>query len=90
MLLGSIPGVPPATVAILGAGNVGRTAARLFLANGAHVILLDADLERLRAAMAEGESPSTRGIASLTWTITRRALRQAARVARMTTSTTRS
>ena len=53
VLLGAIPGVPPATVVILGAGNVGRTAARLFLANGAHVILLDAEVDRLRAAMAE-------------------------------------
>jgi len=57
VLLGSIPGVPPATVVILGAGNVGRAAARLFLANGAHVILLDTDVERLRAAVAEGGFP---------------------------------
>jgi alanine dehydrogenase len=57
VLLGSIPGVPPATVVILGAGNVGRTAARLFLLNGAHVILLDADVERLRTAVAEGGHP---------------------------------
>jgi alanine dehydrogenase len=52
ILLGSIPGVPPATVVILGAGTLGRTAARLFLGAGAHVILLDADLDRLREAQA--------------------------------------
>lgn len=50
ILLGNVPGVPPPTVLILGAGTVGRTAAAQALAAGAHVILLDADLARLRAA----------------------------------------
>jgi len=50
VLLGSVPGVPPATVLILGAGTVGRAAAREAAACGAHVILLDADLAKLRAA----------------------------------------
>jgi alanine dehydrogenase len=40
-------------VVILGAGTVGRIAARLFLNVGAHPILLDAELERLRGAQAE-------------------------------------
>ncbi len=48
ILLGSVPGVPPPTVLILGAGTVGRAAARQALASGAHVIVLDADLAKLR------------------------------------------
>lgn len=49
VLLGNLPGVPPPTVLILGAGGVGRAAARLALAMGAHVIVLDEDLEKLAA-----------------------------------------
>ena len=49
VLLGNLPGVPPPTVLILGAGGVGRSAARLALAMGAHVIVLDEDLEKLAA-----------------------------------------
>lgn len=48
VLLGAVPGIPPSTVVILGAGTVGRTAARSALALGAHVIVLDANIERLR------------------------------------------
>lgn len=48
ILLGSIPGIPPATVVILGAGTVGRTAARVALGMGANVTVLDRDLGRLR------------------------------------------
>lgn len=48
ILLGTVPGVPPPTVLILGAGAVGSTAARQALAAGAHVIVVDADLTRLR------------------------------------------
>jgi alanine dehydrogenase len=48
ILLGSVPGIPSASVAILGAGTVGRTAARIALGLGASVILLDRDLTRLR------------------------------------------
>ncbi len=47
-LLGSIPGIPPANVVILGAGTVGRTAARIALGMGANVTVLDKDLTRLR------------------------------------------
>jgi alanine dehydrogenase len=64
VLLGKIPGVPPATVVILGAGTVGHTAAQLFLANGAHVILLDAELERLRQATATGFPQPVTALAS--------------------------
>ena len=48
ILIGSVAGVPPPTVLILGAGTVGQAAARHALACGAHVIILDADLRKLR------------------------------------------
>ncbi|MEX0601806.1 MAG: alanine dehydrogenase [Bacteroidota bacterium] len=48
ILLGNIPGVPSASVVILGAGTVGRTAARVALGLGANVTVLDTDLSRLR------------------------------------------
>jgi alanine dehydrogenase len=47
-LLGSLPGIPPANVVILGAGTVGRTAARVALGMGANVTVLDRDIARLR------------------------------------------
>jgi alanine dehydrogenase len=47
VLLGGVPGVPPAEVVILGAGEVGTHAARAFLGLGASVYLLDRDLNRL-------------------------------------------
>ena len=50
ILLGTVPGIPAPTVLILGAGTVGRTAARPALANGARVIVLDDDVEKLRTA----------------------------------------
>lgn len=48
VVLGSCPGIPPATVTILGGGTVGRTAAALASSCGAHVIVLDSDVEQLR------------------------------------------
>ncbi len=48
ILLGGVPGVEPATVLILGAGVVGTNAAKLAAGLGAHVVLMDVDLERLR------------------------------------------
>ena len=48
ILLGNIPGVAPASVVILGAGTVGRTAARVALGLGAQVSVLDKELSRLR------------------------------------------
>ncbi|MFH1680393.1 MAG: alanine dehydrogenase [Candidatus Eisenbacteria bacterium] len=53
ILLGSAPGLPPATVVILGAGTVGTTAARHGVARGAHVILIDHDIRKLRRAGRE-------------------------------------
>lgn len=48
VLLGGIPGVPPAEVVIIGAGVVGENAARTFSGMGARLTLLDIDLERLQ------------------------------------------
>jgi alanine dehydrogenase len=48
VLLGSIPGVPAADVLILGAGTVGRTAARVALGLGAKVMIIDKNISRLR------------------------------------------
>ncbi len=49
ILLGGVPGVPPAEVVILGAGTVGSAAARTFLGMGATVYVLDQDMRRLQA-----------------------------------------
>ena len=48
ILLGGVPGVPPAEVIILGAGTAGTAAARNFLGLGATVHILDHSLNRLR------------------------------------------
>jgi alanine dehydrogenase len=48
ILVGGVPGVPPAEVVILGAGTVGAAAAEAFLGLGASVYILDKDLERLQ------------------------------------------
>ena len=48
ILLGGVPGVPPAKVVILGAGIVGTNAARVFQAMGADLYMLDADLRKLQ------------------------------------------
>ena len=48
ILLGNVPGVAPASLVILGAGTVGKTAARVALGLGAEVTVLDNDLSRLR------------------------------------------
>lgn len=49
VLLGGVPGVPPARVAILGAGVVGANAAAVALGMGARVTLMNRDVNRLRA-----------------------------------------
>lgn len=51
ILLGGAPGVPPAEIVIIGAGNLGRAAARAASANGASVTLMDTDVDQLRRAM---------------------------------------
>ena len=47
-LLSGAPGVPPAEVAIIGAGTLGMNAARSLTSMGATVYILDKDLSRLR------------------------------------------
>jgi alanine dehydrogenase len=53
ILLSHVPGIAPPTVLILGAGAVGRSAARRALAVGAHVVTLDQDLRKLCAVNEE-------------------------------------
>ncbi|GAC1654349.1 MAG: alanine dehydrogenase [Gemmatimonadaceae bacterium] len=48
VLLGGVPGVPPAKVVILGGGIVGINAAKIAAGMGAKVVVLDISLERLR------------------------------------------
>ncbi len=48
ILLGGIAGVPPANVVIIGAGTVGQYAAQAALGLGAHVTVIDKELNRLR------------------------------------------
>jgi alanine dehydrogenase len=48
VLLGGVPGVEPGVVVILGAGIVGRNAAKMAIGMGAEVWLLDVNLQTLR------------------------------------------
>jgi len=48
VLIGGVPGVPPATVVILGGGTVGANAAKVSAGMGAWVYLLDVDQDRMR------------------------------------------
>ncbi len=48
ILLGGVPGVPPANVLVLGGGVVGTNAARMAAGLGANVSILDVNLKRLR------------------------------------------
>jgi alanine dehydrogenase len=48
ILLGGVPGVAPANVAILGGGIVGTNAAKMAVGLGAHVTIIDRNLNRLR------------------------------------------
>src|ERR1700722_9067064 len=48
ILLGGVPGVAPATVVILGGGVVGHNSAKMAVGLGAHVIIIDRNLNRLR------------------------------------------
>lgn len=49
ILLGGVPGTPPAKVAIIGGGVVGTNAARMAIGLEAYVTVLDKSLDRLRA-----------------------------------------
>src|ERR1039458_9897734 len=48
ILLGGVPGVPPANVCIIGGGIVGTNAARIALGFGAKTTIIDVNLNRLR------------------------------------------
>jgi alanine dehydrogenase len=48
ILLGGVPGVPPANVVIIGGGIVGTHAAKMALGLGANVTIIDVNLNRLR------------------------------------------
>jgi alanine dehydrogenase len=53
ILLGGVPGVPPGQFVVLGAGVLGRAAARAAVGLGAQVTLLDCSVEHLRRAARE-------------------------------------
>lgn len=48
ILLGGVPGVPPAKVLVLGGGIVGTQAAKMAAGFGARVVIMDVSLARLR------------------------------------------
>lgn len=48
VLLGGVPGVPPANVVIVGGGTVGTQAAKVALGMGAQVTIIDISTDRLR------------------------------------------
>jgi alanine dehydrogenase len=48
VLLGGVPGVPAARIAILGAGVVGSNAAQIAVGTGAQVVVLDRSVDALR------------------------------------------
>ena len=48
ILLGGVPGVPPAHVVVLGGGIVGTNAAKVAAGLGANVVLMDINVDRLR------------------------------------------
>ncbi|MDO5537502.1 MAG: alanine dehydrogenase, partial [Desulfovibrionaceae bacterium] len=48
LLMGGTAGVEAATVVVLGAGTVGLSAAKVAMGMGAHVIMLDSNINRLR------------------------------------------
>jgi alanine dehydrogenase len=68
ILLGGIPGVAAANVAILGGGVVGHNAAKMAVGLGAHVTIIDRNLERLRA-LDDIYNSQIVTLASNAWTI---------------------
>ena len=48
ILMGGVPGIPPGKVLIVGAGIVGKNAARMAIGMGANVEIFDRDIEKLR------------------------------------------
>ena len=68
ILLGGIPGVAAANVTILGGGVVGHNAAKMAVGLGAHVTIIDKNLDRLRA-LDDIYNSQIVTLASNTWTI---------------------
>ncbi|MBL6975683.1 MAG: alanine dehydrogenase [Deltaproteobacteria bacterium] len=66
ILLGNVAGVPPPTVLVVGAGTLGRTACRMALATGAHVIVLDQEMAKLRQVNRENRGRAVTALAALT------------------------
>ena len=68
ILLGGVPGVAPGNVVILGGGIVGTNAAKIAIGMGAHVTMIDRNLNRLRELddIFNGQVVT---LASNTWTI---------------------
>jgi alanine dehydrogenase len=48
ILMGGVPGVPPAEVIVIGAGVVGTSATQMFLGMGAHVTVIEQNLAALQ------------------------------------------
>ena len=64
ILLNGTPGVAPATVVVLGAGTVGANAALYASAMGAHVIVIDRDIARLRTLIERSRNTIVTATAS--------------------------
>lgn len=69
VLLGGVPGVAPGNVVILGGGVVGHNAAKMAVGLGAHVTIIDLNLNRLRE-LDDIYSSQIVTLASNSWTIT--------------------
>jgi alanine dehydrogenase len=68
ILLGGVPGVAPANVVILGGGIVGLNAAKIAVGMGAHVTIIDRNLNRLRE-LDDIFNGTVVTLASNSWTI---------------------
>src|SRR5579885_339018 len=68
ILLGGVPGVAPANVTILGGGVVGVNAAKIAVGMGAHVTIIDRNLNRLRH-LDDVFNSQVVTLASNSWTI---------------------
>jgi len=75
LLIGGVPGVAPANVVIVGGGVAGHNAAKVACGMGAHVTIIDKNLDRLRELDNIFNSRVVT-LASNTWTI-RESVRQA-------------
>jgi alanine dehydrogenase len=64
ILMGGVPGVAPANLVVLGAGVLGRAAARAALGMGAQVTLLDVSVGHLREALSQLRFPITTYVAT--------------------------